>query len=236
MPGWLASLLAALLPEPERGDFERRWGGDPARASMAIGAAQFLAGAHLVYESARTFLYAGTAAITDEFWRQANQRSMGSDEILGFTWGGAVLWLGWLLQPTTWLLISIPLVGLLRVAAYLTTSQPVAEPVVWAAVRGASLARRIVGSASERAEFGAATSGEELVRDEAGDLLLLTPRRKPEWTEAATIEIDGRFYRIAEQDTVEAGPGRRQYRYRLVAAGEHDVIRRYLRYDPPAGA
>ena len=123
MHPWLASLLGALVPEPERGALVRRFGGDPPRASLLIGAVEFVAGLNFLYESGMAHFRAAGEAMAIEFLRQAERATPSTEQAMGLTLGGAVVWLAWLLRPTTWLLISIPLVGLLRSSAYLTASE-----------------------------------------------------------------------------------------------------------------
>ena len=65
-----------------------------------------------------------------------------------------------------------------------------------------------------------------------GELYVFTPRRREEWPEAATVEVAELFYRPAELPPVERA-GRKRYRYRLTPAGEHEVIRRLVRYELP---
>lgn len=231
MPPLLASLLGALLPSPERDAVARRHGGDAARASGLLGVVEFVVGLDLLYDSSIAWFQAITNEVTDAFLQVAARNSLSSGDALGFTWSGAVIWFYWLLRPATWLLISVPAVGLLRAAAYLTTRQPIAEPAVWAAVRLIQVARRALAASSERVEFGPAARPDEVEVDD-DDLLVYTPRPRPEWIPAATIEIAGRFYRVAALDETLRRCGRR-HRYRLTPAGEHDVIRRLVRYEPP---
>jgi hypothetical protein len=143
-----------------------------------------------------------------------------------------MLWLGWLARPGSWLLLSVPLVGLLRLVSYLTVGQAVAEPAVWAGARLVGTVRRAAGRARERAEYGAAESPDQVEPGEGRELVVLTARPRPEWSDGATIGVGERFYCVAERDEVVAA-GRRRHRFRLVEAPEHEVIRRYLRYDPP---
>lgn len=226
------ALLGALLPSPERDGVARRFGGDAARASGLLGAAQFLIGVDLVHGDAMAYLTRLADQVAEEFLGIAMRRSVSPEDALGLTWGGAVVWAGWLLRPTTWLLLSVPIVGLLRVASYLTTRQPIAEPAVWAALRLAQRVRRAVGAVGERLAFASPAAADELERD-GDDLVVYAARARPEWSAAATIEVDGRFFRVAAHDEA-ARPGGRRHRYLLTLADEHAVIRRYLRYEPPA--
>ena len=228
----LGSLLGALLPEPQRSAVERRLGGDAALASFLLGVGEFLVGTRLLVGNALTQLYAMADELATAYLAEAERRTVGPQETIGFTWGGAVLWLFWLSRPSTWVLISIPLVGLLRVVSFLTTRQPIAEPSIWALVRLVAFGQRYAAATRERADFGPAEEPDEVEAEGDQELLVYTARQRPEWSDASTIEVVGRFYRLAQLDTV-ARAGRRRYRYRLAETGEHDLIRRYLRYDPP---
>lgn len=233
MHPWLASLLGALVPEPERSALVHRFGGDPPRASFLIGAIQIVAGANLLYESGMAHFRAAAEAMATEFLRQAERSTPSTGQALGLTLGGAVVWLAWLLRPTTWLVISIPLVGLLRSSAYLASRQAIAEPAVWAMLRLHAALMRLAGASRRRIEFGAADLPDEIEPGEGSGLAVLSARPKPAWNTLVTIEIDGRFYRLVLSDRVERD-GRHRHRYLLEEAPEHEVIRRLLRYEPPA--
>lgn len=232
MGAFWGSLLGALLPEPQRGAVERRWGGDAPLVSFVLGFFEFVAGVNWLYQSAMAFLLPMADQIATAYLEEANRRTVGAEETAGFTLGGAVLWLVWLIRPTTWVLISIPLVGLLRVAAFMTTRQAIAEPAVWAGVRLVTLGRERVARTRERAEFGAATEPDEVDAEGGHELFVHTARPRSDWNEGVTIEVAGRYYRVTDLDFV-ARAGRRRYRYRLTEAGEHDVIRRYVGYELP---
>jgi hypothetical protein len=51
----LLGLFAALLPDPERGDFTRRNGGDPAGWSAFLGLAELLVGGVLLVSNGLSF-------------------------------------------------------------------------------------------------------------------------------------------------------------------------------------
>jgi hypothetical protein len=226
------ALLGALLPEPERSAVYRRLGGDAAFVSLLLGIGEFVGGVAWVYESAMGVLRPLADRVASAFLAEAERRSLGPDDTIGFTLGGAVLWLAWLLRPTSWFILSVPLVGLLRVVAFLTTRQAIAEPTVWAAARLAAFARRRAAAARELASYGAAAEPDEVEADGATDLLVFAARQKPDWTSLATIEVAGRYYRVAALDSVDEA-GRRRYRYRLREAPEHEVIRKYVAYEVP---
>jgi hypothetical protein len=228
----LGSIVGAVVPEPQRSAIERRFGGDPALASLGLGLAEFFVGTKWLYENGMRMLHAMADEIATAYVAEANRRTVGADETLGFTWGGAMLWLFWLLRPTTWLLISIPLVGLLRLASFLTVRRPVAEPIVWALTRLLTYGFDRAALAKERAEFGGAGEADEIEEDADGLLFVYSARKREAWIEAATVEVGERLYRPRLLEPVERA-GRRRYRYVLVPAGEHDVIRRFVRYQLP---
>jgi hypothetical protein len=233
VPSWLASLLGALLPEPERGAFTRRFGGRPAPASMTLGTVEFAAGVLLVYESAMPVLRGAADAMATEFLRQADARPVTPGESLGVTLGGSVAWLAWFLSPSTWALLSIPIVGLLRVVTYMSSQEALGEPSVWALLRLGQAVCRQTRRATERATFGAADAPDEILAGENGALIVHTARPREEWRDGVTIEVAERFYRVAARDQVDR-PGGRRHRYRLAPTPEHEVIRRLIRYEPPA--
>jgi hypothetical protein len=228
----LGSIVGAVLPEPQRSAIERRFGGDAALASFLFGLVQFPLGVKWLFESGMSALQAMADEIATAYVAEANQRTVGAEETLGLTWGGALLWIFWLMRPTTWLLISIPLVGLLRVAAFLSTRQAVAEPIGWALVRLLTYGAERAARARERAAFGGAGEEDEVEEGSGGELYVYTPRQREAWIDAATIEVAERYYRPRLLEPVERA-GRRRYRYLLTPAGEHDVIRRFVRYELP---
>jgi hypothetical protein len=230
----LASLAGALLPDPERTQLLRRHGGDSAWVSFLLGAAEFVAGLQWVVGSALDYLSPLAHRMADSYLEQANQRSIGSDETLGFTLGGSVLWLAWLSRPQTWFLLSIPAVGLVRTITFLSSHDAIGEPTVWAGVRLYQWFHRRAAKTHERAAFGDAAAPDEVHQD-GDDLLVHCARERAEWNDLVTIEIGERFYRRIGHEVV-GSPGRgglRRHRYRLREQPEHDVIRRLIRYELP---
>lgn len=228
----VGSIAAAFLPDPERSALERRTDGDSGLPSFLIGIAEFVLGLQWLYESAMTALTQMADAVAEGYLAEANRRTIGPEETLGFTWSGAVLWIFWLMRPTTWFVISIPIVGLVRVVSYLSSGQAIGEPTVWAATRLVGLFRVRVAAAQERARFGAADEPDEVDAESGHELSIHSARAKDDWNELVTIELDGRYWRVTGHELVERA-GRRRHRYRLTEAGEHEVIRRLLRYELP---
>lgn len=228
----IGSVAAAFLPDPERSALERRTDGDSGLPSFLIGIAEFVLGLQWFYESAMTALSGMADTVAEGYLAEANRRTVGPEETLGFTWSGAVLWIFWLMRPTTWFVISVPIVGLVRVVSYLSSGQAIGEPTVWAATRLFGLVRSRAAAANERARFGAADEPDEVDAESGHELSIYSARAHDDWNELVTIELDGRYWRVTGHEFVERA-GRRRHRYHLTEAGEHEVIRRLLRYELP---
>jgi len=231
----LGSLLGALAPSPERDRLLRRLGGDAALASFLLGVLGFFVGIDLVHSEFMVQLHRMSHGLADGFWALADRRTPTTEEALAFTWGGAVLWLYWLLRPRTWLLLMLPVVGMARIVSFLVSREPFAEPLVWAALRAGQAVRGFAAGAGRRVAYGAADAPDELERGKDGALTVYSTRPKGEWNEYVTVEVEGRFFRIADEATV-LRPGGKRHAYRLVEAGEHEVIRRLVRWEAPSPA
>jgi hypothetical protein len=230
MSPFLASLLGAFLPDPERSALLKKHGGDSALLSFLLGALEFVLGVQWVVGSALSHL----SPLAGSYFETANQRSAGSQETHGFTPGGLALWLSWLLRPETWFLLSIPAVGLARVISFLATHEALGEPTVWAGLRVVQFFQRRAARTQELAAFGRADAP-DLVAQDGDDLLVDEAREQAEWNALVTIEVAERFYKVAGHEIVlQPGQGGLQrHRYRLREQPEHDVIRRLVRYEPP---
>jgi hypothetical protein len=228
----LYGLLGCLLPQPERAELERRRGGNPAAWSFALGIVEFVGGARLLYDDAmRTMQRLVLATSGAMFERLEGRASEDFDEWLAFTWSGALGWAGWAIRPWTWVLVSIPAVGLLRVVSYMSNQEAVGEPAVWLGLRLWGLARRRFAAAAERRRFGPERA--DRVRREAdGSLLVLAARPRPEWNERVTIQIGERFYRMVGHHLRHDG-GVAWHGYTLREADPNEIIRRLVLYQPP---
>jgi len=229
----LCGLLAALLPAPEREDFARRVGGEPAGWSLALGTVEFVAGGAIF---ARDALHVIPRLVTEHSAALAEVVLAGRLDdpgaMLALTWSGAFGWLLWALRPWTWFLVSFPIVGLVRVVAYMSSQEAVGEPFVWAGLRLLRWVRRLAGRARERRRLGPVRP-DRLRRDPTGDLVLLTARLRPAWNEHVTIEIAGRFYRLRRHELRPDGAVR-CHAYLLREADPNEVIRSLVRYPPAA--
>src|SRR6185295_8602924 len=110
---------------------------------------------------------------------------------LAITWGGSVVWLSWAFHPLTWLLLSIPLVGIARLVAFGVSRDAVGEPLVWFVLRAAQAMRRLLDTLQRRRRFGPLRP-DRAVRGKDGGLVVMSCRPKPDWNERITIEIGER--------------------------------------------
>jgi hypothetical protein len=229
----LYGLLGSLLPQPERGELERSRGGNPAAWSFALGIVEFVGGARLLYDDAMRVMVRLVAASSGALFEQLDARaSKDFDDWLAFTWSGALGWAAWAVRPWTWVLVSIPAVGLMRVVSYMSNQEAVGEPAVWLVLRLRAWARRRFAAASERRRFGGERA-DRVLRQADGSLVVLAARPRPEWNERVTIQVGERFYRVAEH-RVRYEAGLASYGYTLREEDPNEIIRRLIVYQPPA--
>lgn len=222
-----AGALAALLPYDERRRVERRFGVSGASWSLAYGFVQLFGGLGLFLSTGIDRMRHGAGAVAGELLRQAPS-GLDSAHIGG---GGIVGWVGWLLSPLAWLLLFFAGVGTLRIASYLAEREAIAEPAVWAAVRGfRALQRKRARRRDERA-LGPLRP-DRMVRTGEGRVRIVTCRAKTEWIEGRSIEIDGKFYSVAAKQTVRDGE-RFAIAYELAEMDPGAVIRGVVAYRPP---
>ncbi|HSS50730.1 MAG TPA: hypothetical protein VLX28_17460 [Thermoanaerobaculia bacterium] len=227
----LLDLFAALLPAPERDAFVRR-GADPARWSFVLGLLGLFLGVKLLLASALAFDQAQSSAIATHLLEKVDPRALNSFEAkLAVTESGALIWLAWAVRPTTWLLASLPAVGIARLVAFAATGDAFGEPFVWLALRARQLLAIPLRSLRRRFRFG--PERPDRVQHEPGcDLVVLSGRPKPEWNELVSLEIGGRFYRLLRTEERQ-DRGWTAHAYLLKEAEPNEVLRGLLRYDPP---
>ena len=231
-------LLAALLPAREREELIRRRDADPYLWSFGLGLIEFFVGGYAVGKNALAYSQAASSKIATYVMEKMDPHALNDfRNRLAITESGSVIWLTWLLRPITWLLISIPLVGIARMIAFGASRDAVGEPIVWMILRVAGGVRRLLDRHSFRHRFGPVRP-DRLVREPGCDLVVLSCREKPDWNELVTIEIGERFFRRLR---VEERPDRGwwAYAYLLVEAEPNEVFRGLIRYEgftPPASA
>src|SRR6185295_11622488 len=192
----LLDILAALLPAQEREELIRRYDAEPYMWSAGLGLLELYFGGKLLLANALSYFQTETDRIASYVVNQMDPRQLGSfEDRLAITWGGSVVWLSWAFHPLTWLLFSIPLVGIARLVAFGVSRDAVGEPLVWLGVRATQALRRLFGKIERRRRFGPPRP-DRLLRGKGSDLIVLSCRPKPDWNERITIEIGERFYRL----------------------------------------
>ncbi len=234
MPGRnpFLDILAALLPAAEREELIRRYGAEPFIWSAVLGVLEFYLGGKLLLANALAYFQTETDKIATYVVEQMDPRQLASFENrLGVFWSGSVVWLSWALHPLTWLLISIPLVGIARLVAFGVNRDAVGEPLVWLGMRVAQAVRRLFSSLERRHRFGPLRP-DRLMRGKGSELIVLSCRPKPDWNERITIEIGERFYRLQSVEERRDGAWW-VHAHVLQEAHPNEIFRGLIRYELP---
>ena len=223
-------LFAALLPDPERSDFARRQGVDPAGASGLLGLAELFGGAALAFSNGLAHMRVIADRNAEHLLENVDPNQFDASARQAYFQSGPMLVIDWLAQPWTWLLILIPAVGLFRLVAYWGTRDAIGEPLVWAGLRVVQLAGRRLGKSRDLLRFGPERP-DRIVPGPGNGLTVLSSRPK-DWSPLVTIEIREKFYRL--QKTEERLDGQWWvYAYELGEFPENEIIRALVRYGPP---
>jgi hypothetical protein len=225
-------ILAALVPAAERDELIRRHDAEPVAWSVILGILEFYLGGRLLLTNAIAYFQTTTNVIAAQVVEHMDPRLLDSFENrVAIFWSGSLVWLAWALRPLTWLLASIPLVGLLRLAAFGINQDAVGEPLVWAGLRAAQAVRRGIGHIQRRRRFGPLRP-DRMLRGRDGALVVLSCRPKPDWNERITIEIDERFYRLQRVEERRDGAWW-VHAHLLREAHPNEIFRGLIRYEPP---
>lgn len=225
-------LLAALLPAREREEMIRRRGVDPYPWSFVLGLGEFLVGGYAVGSNALAYSRAASLAIATYVTEKMDPQQLNDfGNRLAIMESGSLIWLTWVLRPITWLLVSIPLVGIARMIAFGVSRDAVGEPLVWMALRVADGARRLLSRLAFRRRFGPIRP-DRLLREPGCDLVVLSSRAKPDWNERVTIEIGDRFFRLLRAEE-RRDRGWWAHAYLLAEADPNEMIRGLIRYQAP---
>ena len=226
-------ILAALVPAAERDELIRRYDAEPFAWSAVLGILELYFGGKLLLANALAYIQAETDRLAAFVVAHLDSQPLDTfEKSLAVTWGGSVVWLAWALQPMTWLLFSIPLVGIARLVAFGVSRDAVGEPLVWVVVRLAQGVRRLARSVQRRRRFGPLRP-DRILRGRGSDLVVLSCRPKPDWNERITIEIGERFYRLQRVEERQFGNWW-AYAHVLHEADPNEIFRGLIRYEPPA--
>ena len=223
----LLGLIAALLPAPERGDFARRNGVDPSGWSGLVGLAELFVGGSVVVSNGLAH-FQRLANENAALLMEVDPSKLTAEGRYAYVNSGPLLVLHWLAEPWTWVLISIPLVGIVRLVAYGVNREAVGEPVVWAGVRLSQLLRRRLERSRDLLRYG--PERPDRIVASPGGLTILSCRSKPDWNPLVTIEVHERFYRLLRKEERQAGQWW-VYAYVLGEIPESEVIRYLIRYE-----
>ena len=221
-------LWVALLPAPERQRFARRHQLDPPRWSLFLGFVQGGLGVVLFVLGGLAFMRGISGDLSQgllDHW----QPGLSSTHVRAT---GLIGWLAWLVWPASWPRSYLALIGLGRCLAFAITREAFGEPLVLLVVRAV---QRVEGRRRARrreAELGPLRS-DRLSRD-GDEIVVVSCRPKPGWDEAATVEIEDRYYRV-EGVEERADAAWTSLVYRLREQDPTSAIRRLLRYRPPRG-
>lgn len=223
----LFGLIAALLPAPERDDFARRHGVDPAGISGLLGLAEFFVGGAALVSNGLDFFQRVAERNANLFVDLVESAKMSQEELNSYMLSGVANWLEWLAQPWTWFLIMLPVVGVVRMATWWLNQEASGEPLVWAGLRIVQRLQRRAEASRDLLRYGP----ERPDRVETGPdgLTVLSCRPKPEWNPRVTIEVDGRFYRLLRTGERQDGSWW-VHAYVLGDYPENEVIRGLIRY------
>lgn len=220
-------VIAALLPSPERERFARPREIDAPRGSLELGLVELAAGVVLFSRAGLAFMRAAASSQSMaliENWRPGLST-------VHFQGVGLINWLAWFLHPGSWPFVYLAVVGLARCAAFAVSREAFGEPVVWAGLRAWQGIRRRRAS-RKREDLLGPVRPDRVLTGPGRDLFVISARDKPEWTSAATLEIDGRFYRLVGVEQRRDG-NHEAVVYRLREEERGAVVRRLVRYEPP---
>lgn len=221
-------LCAALLPDPERSGFARRYGVEPSGWSALLGFAELFAGGGAAFSNGLDHMRRIADRNAELLLENADPNHFGASDRLAYFQSGPTLVLDWLAEPWTWLLILIPAVGLFRLAAYAVTRDAIGEPLVWAGLRAVQLAGRRLGKSRDLLRYGPERP-DRVLRGPGNGLTILSSRPKA-WSPLVTIEVREKFYRL--QKTEERMDGQWWvYAYELGELPENEIIRSLVRWE-----
>lgn len=219
------------MPARERFDLERR-GAEPLGWSLLLGFVELFLGVVLLVGSAQSYIEPRARIVSDQAVEMMESGQIQtSDEAFGALMSGSVIWLSWAVQPLTWLLASVALTGTARLVAFGVSRDVVGEPLVWLGLRIAQTMGGLLGASRDKLRFGPERP-DQVVREPGSDLVILSARPKPEWSERVTIEIEERFYRLRRVEERQNGTWW-VYAYVLEEAPSSEIIRGLVRYVPP---
>jgi len=225
-------LFAALVPAAERDELIRRYDAQPFAWSAVLGILELYFGGKLLLANALVYIQGETDRFASYVVAHLDSQPLDTfEKSLAVTWSGSLVWLAWMLRPMTWLLFSIPLVGIARLVAFGVGHDAVGEPLVWMGLRAAQGMRKLAGIAGRRRRFGPLRP-DHVLQERNGGLVVLSCRPKPDWNERITIAIGERFYRLQRVEERHFGAWW-VHAHVLQEADPNEIFRGLIRYEPP---
>ena len=228
----LAGVLSALLPTAPREAMARRFGVDPPFWSGVLGVVEALGGGlWLVGDYLRRVRGLVDQGVDAAFAAGFEEHPA---DTLAVMWSGSFAWLRWLTSPLVLFVLLSAITGAVRLVSFGLNREAVGEPLVWLGWRAWRGVRRSGLAAEHAVRFGPARPDRVLPTDDGG-LIVLTSAPRPEWNELVTIEVDDRFFRLAEVGEHRDG-GLLWHSYRWREEDPSAVIRALVLYEPPVAS
>lgn len=222
-------MLAALLPRPERQPLVDRLDLDVVRGAVT--------GALLSLVGGGVWLLFGFISVSRQRLDSvAGQLSGGArgpaaGDVLD-SFQGAGPWV-YFLRPLSLLLAYLAVTGFVRFLHSWSTREAMPDPLLALTLGAVRALRGQGGAALARARLG--PERPDRVVEEGREIVVITAREKPDWTERATIQVGEVFYKLRGSE--ERADGRHTaIAYRLAPAEASAVIRTLVRYEPPVAA
>lgn len=231
---WTSAVLALVLPFPEREEAARHAWIDVPLWSFLIGLVELIVGGLVLFADWHSSIQELTARLMGDVAAADPNFGQSFEERWVLNWSGGLTSLVYFFRPTTWLLASIPLTGMVRTITFAASRQASGEFFVWLFVRAAQLVGGQAGKAKRSARFGPLRP-DRFVREPGSDVVLLTCRPQSGWNESVTIEIRERFYQLTGvEERRPPGESWYVYAYKLREQPENAIIRSLYRYEPLA--
>lgn len=235
MREFVATLLALVLPSPEREKYERETPLDVPFWSLLLGFAMIASCAvYLVDDYFKTLPLLGEMTFGEGDGKAAALAVGGgtTDQRIAYNLSGALTVITWWLQPHVILGFLVAIAGGARVVAYLAARQSLGDPWVYVAVRlGQALQRK--NEAQRLEQSLGPLRPDRFLPAEGKDQWLLSARSRPDWQVGFSVDLAGEIYRIAAIELKPpAGERGNVYHYHLREQPEGQMIRRLVAYQP----
>ena len=222
------TLLAMILPAPERLDHERRSLLDVPFWSMLLGWAQ-LAGAFVYLVNNYLFTLRSIGSVNAAVFAAAPNDF---EHRLAYNWSGAFNAVLWLVQPTTLFGFLVAGTGLLRLVAFASGRESLGEPLVYLGLRIGQLFRRKKAEKSLAMSLGRERP-DRFLPGENGHRFLLSARQRPDWQVGLSVDFGDELLQIVGVELkVPEGETGKVWFYELREQPANELIRRMVAYDP----